>query len=415
MKKIVATVLSVLMLGSLSAGVLAGCASKDSGALSFWAYEPSSSEDIAGLRRLVSDFTEEAGIVVNLNLVPKDEYNTSFNTSLLGSKKPDVAYLDQPLIADYASDGTLAELSSFYSENGYTSDGFFDGAYTTVTYGEGVYGVPLTMTTTVVFYNKDYVSEDALPASWAEWLALGEELPAQTALFDGIGNGGYMSWYFQAFLSNAGGSLMNEGNTEITFNSEQGVTAAQMLREMYNLSPAEYRNSTNAFGNGHTLFKLGSSSDIETIYDAFPNLDFGVTAFPPQETGDTSYSNIGGENLVILESSKKKDDAEKLIAYLLRGENVKQIAQFTGNFAALKEYAVVEEGDVCAEMKQVVLDQLDTAQARPSVAGWLYVNDNYIATALENILAEDASDISAADILAQLDTAASQAKSYLKI
>ena len=76
---------------------------------------------------------------------------------------------------------------------------------------------------------------------------------------------------------------------------------------------------------------------------------------------------------------------------------------------------MVEEGDVCAEMKQVVLDQLDTAQARPSVAGWLYVNDNYIATALENILAEDASDISAADILAQLDTAASQAKSYLKI
>lgn len=412
MKKMITVALAALMTGAVGFGVLAGCVNSNSEALSFWAYEPASSADIAGLRELIADFEEETGIVVNLNLVAKDNYNTSFNTSLVGSRKPDVAYLDQPLIADFASDGTLAELSSFYTQYGYAEDDFFAGAYDTVTYGDGVYGVPLTITSTVLFYNKEYVSEDELPASWEEWLALGESRPSDVALFDGIGNGGYMSWYFQAFLSNAGGSLMNEEGTEVTFNGEQGVTAAQMLRDMYNLSPATYRNATNSFGNGNSMFKLGSSSDIETIGDGF-TIDFGVTTFPPQTEGGTSYSNIGGENLVILESSSKKEEAMRLINYLLQESNVKKIAEYTGNFAALKEYATVDADDPYAEMKQVVLTQLETAQARPSVAGWLYVNDNYLATALESILAEGAENISSSEIKGYLDTAAQQATTYI--
>lgn len=411
MKKIITVALAALITGVLGAGVLTGCGG-NSEALSFWAYEPASTEDIAGLRQLVNDFTEDTGIVVNLNLVAKDSYNTAFNTSLVGNKKPDVAYLDQPLVADFAKDGTIAELSSFYTEYGFEEADFFAGAYDTVTYDSGVYGVPLTLTSTVLFYNKEYVSETDLPADWAEWLALGESRPADTALFDGIGNGGYMSWYFQAFLNNAGGSLMNDQNTEVTFNSEQGIEAAQMLREMYNLSPATYRNATNAFGNGNTMFKLGSSSDIETIGDGF-TIDFGVTTFPPQEEGGIGYSNIGGENLVILNDSDKKEEAMQLIAYLLEEANVKKIAEYTGNFAALKEYAVVEEDDPYADMKEVVLKQLETAQARPSVAGWLYVNDNYLATALENILAESASSIDETGIKGYLDTAAQQAKTYI--
>ena len=185
-----------------------------------------------------------------------------------------------------------------------------------------------------------------------------------------------------------------------------------MLRDMYNLSPANLRNATNAFGNGNAMFKLGSSSDIENIGNAF-TIDFGVTAFPPQTEGGTSYSNIGGENLVILDASKNRTDAEALIAFLLREENMQKIAEYTGNFAAVKEYAVVAEDDPYAAQKQVVLQQLDTAQARPSVAGWLYVNDSYLATALESILAEDQAAITAAEIGAFLDTAAQQAASYL--
>lgn len=409
MKKFLTAVLAALMACTVSLGVLAGCGG-GSDTLSFWAYEPSSAEDIAGLRSLVQEFTDETGVAVNLNLVPKDNYNTAFNTALVGNKRPDVAYLDQPLIADFAADGTLAELSPFYTANGLTGEDFFAGAYDTVEYDGGVYGVPLTMTTTVLFYNKEYVSE--LPASWADWLALGQNRPADTALFDGIGSGGYASWYFQAFLSNVGGSLMDASNETVTFNSDQGVAAAQMLRDMYNLSPANLRNATNAFGNGNAMFKLGSSSDIENIGNAF-TIDFGVTAFPPQTAGSTSYSNIGGENLVILDGTKKRDDAEALVAFLLREENMQKIAEYTGNFAAVKEYAVVAEDDPYAAMKQVVLQQLDTAQARPSVAGWLYINDNYLATALESILAEDQSAITAEAIGAFLDTAAQQAASYL--
>ena len=308
MKKFLSILLSaVVLFGAVS---LFGC-NKESGstALQFWAYQPNTQADQNEFKDMLKEFTAETGIEVKPNFITKDDYKTTFNASLRAKNKPDVAYLDQPLVAKYAEEGVLYAMDDAIDASEYLSSlEYFEGAYETTVYKGKTYALPLTITTSVLFYNKDLVSEPF--ETWDEWLAIAKTLDeSQSGLFEGIGNGGYASWYFQVFLENVGGSFMNEDETAVTFNDAKGVEAANMIKDLYEATPKSIRDSSNAFGHGLIATKLGSSYDIDTITNSFPNLNFGVIKVPVPNEGDTSYSNIGGENLVVLESTKNKEDA----------------------------------------------------------------------------------------------------------
>lgn len=392
--------LLILFLGVTTLFGLAGCGSTSSDTLSFWAYQPSTTEDLTEFKELIAEFTAETGIKVNPNFVAKDNYKRTLNSALSSSKKPDVSFLDQPMIADYAADGTLADITSLLTADIFDKDNYFDGAYDTTIYNEKRFGVPLNVTTSVLFYNKSLVSVENVPTTLEEMLNL--NVASDKALFEGIGTGGYAAWYFQVFLENFGGQLIDIENKNVTFNNTQGQEAAKYIQDLYAKSPKNIRDSNNAFGNGNVMFKLGSSSDIETLQKSFPGLDFGVTLIPSGST-TTSYSNIGGENLVVFNHSDLKEEAVQLIEFLMEKENNQKICDYTGNLSSIKDYAETTD-----ELEQVVINQLATACARPSIADWITVNDNYIGAALEFILAD-----SPQDIKEKLDFAAQQANSLL--
>lgn len=385
-------VFSVVLVGAMAVTTvfgLTGCGSdseseSDSNELAFWAYEPQSLEDKKDFESLITKFTDDTGIKVKVSFVPKDSFNTKLNSALANGKGPDISYLDQPRMAEFGSDGTLVDLTDKISKSETISqDKFFDSAYDTCLLDGKTYGVPLTITTSVFLYNKKLVNENNLPKDWDDMLKIAKEVAANPtkAAFDGIGSGGYASWYFQAFLSCAGGSYTNDDLTDLTFNDQHGVDACQFLVDLYNYSPEEIRNSTSAFGNGNVAFTLGGGSDIDSLQTNFPDLDFGAMLIVPQKEGGTSYSNIGGENLVVYNASEKQDAAFQFIEFLSKEENSEKVAKYTGNFSSLKALAKTDN-----KLKKVVLKQLETAVARPQLNGWLEVNDNYLASALETIL-----------------------------
>lgn len=404
--------ISVALVGAMAVTAmvgLTGCggdseSESDSNELAFWAYEPQSLEDKKDFETLIKNFTDDTGIKVKVSFVPKDSFNTKLNSALANKKGPDVSYLDQPRMAEFGSDGTLVDLTEKVNKSETISqDKFFESAYDTCLLDEKVYGVPLTITTSVLLYNKKLVNENNLPKDWDDMLAIAKEVAANPtkAAFAGIGSGGYASWYYQAFLSCAGGSFTNEELTDLTFNSQSGVDACQFLVDLYSYSPEEIRNSTSAFGNGNVAFTLGGGSDIDSLQTNFPDLDFGAMLVVPQKEGGTSYSNIGGENLVVYSTSSKQDEAFQFIEYLSKEENSQKVAEYTGNFSSLKALAKTDN-----PLKEVVLKQLETAVARPQINGWLEVNDNYLASALETIL-------NGGEIQKNLDDAVSTSKAAL--
>ena len=411
-KKIVSVGLTAtLLVGSMA--MLSGCGSKDKaddGVMKVWVYEPSSTDDKAGYDGIAKAFTAETGIDVKIQYIPKDDFNEKLNAALHAGDEPDVSFLDQPRMAEFSSDGTLLDLKDYIAKSSAISeDTFFSSAFDTCVLDGGTYGVPLTLTTSVVLYNKDLVEKlisDSQIKSWKEWENVSKEVAANpsVAAFEGIATGGYASWYFQTFLCSAGGNLADGAN--LTFNDQHGVDACEFLKTLYSYSPEEIRNGSDSFGNGKIAFRLGGGSDIKNYQTSFPDLNLGAMLVPPQNEGDTSYSNIGGENLVIYSTSTKQDEAFQFVEYLTKKDNSQKIADYTGNFSASKEAAEAEaEGN---ELMQVVYEQLNTAVARPQLNGWIYVNDNYLADALVSILLEDK------DIQSTLDTAKETAEAYIK-
>ncbi len=418
--KKITTILFSLFL-ALSLSVVTGCKdnSENGGSdepINFWAYQPSKQTDQTAYKNLIAEFTAETGIKVKLLMVVKDSYNKSLNAAISSRSKPDLAYLDQPRISDYAHDDTIAKLDEYIANSeGIDNTKFFASGLATTMYKGSQYGVPLNMTTSVLFYNKDIVATP--PTSWQEWLNTPVTGPNQS-LFDGIGTGGYAGWYYQVFLANNGGKLLNDAGTAVAFNDAKGVEAAKMIQDLYTFDKPQgsiNRSANNAFGRGLIAYKLGSSSDIDALDTNYPNLNYGISMIPPKVKGEKSYSNMGGENLVIFNHSPKKANCLKLIEFLLREENINKIASFTGNFPAIEEYANIESIPVIKEesraRKAVILEQLKNSVPRPVVPKWIEVNDQYLGIAIsDKVLSEDPAR---RDIQSALDEAATAANRRL--
>lgn len=404
MKRKLAILLVVIMLVSALSTLLVACQKSNDG-LRLYLYSPDNDNMKTVYEDMLKDFTNETGIKVNAVYVAKDNYNTKLkNAFSSGGKAPDVFYLDQPVLSDIAN-LCLNLNEGFFAEEGeegiHLSD-FYQCALDTVYYKGEVLAVPFSLTTSIILYNKDLVT--SVPKDWNEWI--NTDVANGKALFGTLGSAGYLSWYFQAFLKSAGGDLVKDG--KVTFNDEHGFDAALMIANLYAKSPRSVTDSSNAFTNGNVYYRLAHNSDIYNAWATNPDFcenHVGATLFIPQKESQTSYSNIGGENIAIAKNSSNVEGAKKLVEFLLREENVdKAIAN---NFSANKKYAKVRTSDPITgaqysqklqETMAVVLEQLNYATARPVVKGLIEVNDNYLAQALANILDNGANIQEALDL-----------------
>jgi ABC-type glycerol-3-phosphate transport system substrate-binding protein len=367
---------------ALVAGCTAGGAGANANTLEFWAYEPNSIVQKEALEQLIVEFETANDIDVRVTYVPKDSFNTKLNSSIAVGRNPDVSYLDQPLTPRFAGDGLLLDVTE-QLEAGLGADSFAPAAMDTNVVEGRVYGVPLSMTTVALYYNKALVASP--PTTWEEWLDSARDVyvPNTTAAFEGIGGGGWGAWLFPAFVHSGGGSMVSASQDAATFGDEAGVEAASFLVELQSYSDQAVRQSENAFGNGIVAYKVSGPWEIEALSKNFPNLDFGVAPLPARE-GFSPVSNIGGENLVIFSNSTKQELAYELVEFLTGAEGMQVMAGVTGNFATNLEAAAALDY-VSDPMLAVFAAQLENAIPRPTLTDWLKVNDEIVGSALDSI------------------------------
>lgn len=375
--------------------------------LIFWAYEPQSMAHKNQYQALINVFEAENDIKVRVSWVVKDSYNQRLNNAILNNRQPDIAYLDQPIMASYVKHGHVLDITEKFNQSTIIQPSdFFAASLDTVTFDGKYYGMPLTIGTSVFLYNKTYITAPEDIKCWADVLAVAnEKTSGDLAAFEGVGAGGYAGWYFGGFLKAAGSNLMNDDLTEVNFANEHAVEAMEYLRALYALSPDNIRNSQHPFGNGKALFKLGGGHDIDSLRTNFPNLKFGAMLMPPKEVGGTSYASVGGDNLIIFKKSKKADIAFKFMEFLNSESNALKIAEFTGNFPA-NDTAIKDHYQNDPE-RLVLREQLKTAVPRPKIEGWITVNDNNLGAAIEEILT------TTVDIQTRLNRAKREAEAYL--
>jgi len=368
--------------------------------ITYWHFEPREKEAKDALTQAFDMFNaQNPNIHAELVMVPKDDFNVKLQTAVAAGAGPDASIIDQPLVATYASQGALLSLDGYISQE--EKDEFVPGALETNYYKGELFGLPLDFVCVALYYNKALVPNP--PETWDELLAIAEEVsdPDNNIAAIQIPGGGYGAWIWPAFVAAAGGTMLNEDQTEAAFNNEAGQAALQLWVDLIELSPKNIREAGDAFPAGHLAFLVSGPWEYEGWRANYPDFkDYGITLIPMK----TQYAtNIGGQNLVAYSSSKNPDAAVELLKFLTTDE-IQSIPKilFEGNPSkkALKDL-YKDDPD-----HQVFSDQLQYATARPAVVNWIKINDEVVATAIDRAFAGES-------VKQVLDEAAEQANAIL--
>nr|WP_204954203.1 extracellular solute-binding protein [Metabacillus crassostreae] len=326
----------------------------------------------AGIADAVAAFEEEHDVKVKV--VEKTYAQQIEDLRLDGpaGTGPDVLTMPGDQIGTAVTEGLVKELT--VGED--VQSIYTDVAMQSQTVEGKVYGLPKAVETTVLFYNKDLVSEDQLPTTLDGWYDLSKEMTdgekfGFLALFDQI-------YYAQSIMSGYGGYIFgkdDKGNydpTDIGLNNEGAVEGAQYIQKFYKegLFPAGIigEQGINVLD---TLFTEGKAAAVisgpwNTEPYAKAGINYGVVKLPELSNGDNMSSFVGVKSYNVSGYSKNAELAQELVVFLANEENSRKRFEITKEVPAVASLAndpVVAE-DVSA---QAVAEQSQFAELTPNI------------------------------------------------
>lgn len=113
----------------------------------------------------------------------------------------------------YAVDGMIQDLSGIYEKAGLAEEDFVEPAIEAATIDGALYGVPLDIHPLTMFYNKELVSEEEVPETYEDLVALNDKLQAQdpSLYVMGIPGSGISEQYWMALAAQYGIELESDG------------------------------------------------------------------------------------------------------------------------------------------------------------------------------------------------------------
>lgn len=264
---------------------------------------------------------------------------------------------------------------------------FLDVVYQDAVIGGKIYGLPLSVDTLVMFYNRDLLNNAGISLPPTDWRQFQSEvkkitllardnsiIQAGTAL--GAGENILHAPDIISILMMQNGARMTDSSGDATFdqippsqsgsNYNPGVEAVRFYtdfalpsREVYSWN-LQMPSSRQAFAQGLVGFYFGYSSDVEYIESGSKGkLNYGLNKIPQIEGNpEINFANYWLET--VSKKSKHIDEAWDFIQFMTQAEQVKKYLTATKRPTALR--ALVDEQKDDEELK-VFASQLLTTQS----------------------------------------------------
>ncbi len=197
-------------------------------------------------------------------------YEDKINASVTSHDLPDILYVDGPNISNYAVNGIIVPIDSYFTKE--DMDDFVESIKVQGTYDGKLYAMGATESSVALFYNKDMTDaagitmpdkmEDAL--TWSEFREIAGKLTkdgvAGTNIIMDQGEGlPYVLEHF--WISNGTDFVSEDGSTaEGYVNSEKGVEAATFLNGLIQDGYANVDPIQQEFHNGKCATMLGGGN-----------------------------------------------------------------------------------------------------------------------------------------------------------
>ncbi len=405
MKRLIAG-LSLVCSLLLSVNMFAACGGDgssqsggDSGEITLRFWNGFTGLDGDSMDEMIKDFNDEyAGeIKVSADKMAWDTLFTKITTTKTNLKSaPHIVAMSNSRVAGMVERDLLLPIDDIASVLGVTQEDYIASAWSTGILDGKRYSFPLDIHPTAMYYNKDLITEEELPATWEEFLAVCEE---KTDPETGVYGFAVPSMYsitkdiFASMLLQNGGDLYDSENTAV-YNSQEGVEALQYLCDLvykYGVSPKDV-----GAGGDYTLFKTGKSVfyfDGPWMLNSFDLIEnretanVGVAAMPGA-VGENGVSYSGSHQFTLM-SNTVTDDRTKEACYTF----IKYIQQHSLGWAKAGQVPALKEVLDSEEYKSIAALQPFTETAYKADLGkadykYFYEGYNYMGVAVSNAISD---------------------------
>lgn len=292
-------------------------------------------------KEVVKAYNAKGGDTVEMTEVPFAELVQKYATAIAGGQAPDALSLDLIYNPAFAAAGQLEDLSDWAKALPYFNS-LSPSHVKLGTYDGKVYGMPLSVETSIFAWNKDLYKQAGLdpekaPTTWEEITANAEKIRALGGdtygfYFSGGGCGGCMIFTFTPLTWGAGADILSEDSKTATLDTPQMRKAVEIYR---NLVAKDTVPAGSASDNGvnfltFTNGKIGQQSlgafAIGTLVTQHPEINFGVTLIPSVDGKTSSFA--GGDNFVVTKGTPKLELVKKFLEFTYSLEGQKIMAKF---------------------------------------------------------------------------------------
>lgn len=273
--------------------------------------------------------------------VPFSELVQKYATAIAGGQAPDALSMDLIYNPAFAAAGQLEDLTDWAKKLPYFNS-LSPSHVRLGTYQDRVYGLPLSVETSVFAWNKDLYKKAGLdpekaPATWEEITTNAEKIrklgdDTYGFYFSGGGCGGCMIFTFTPLTWGAGADILSADGKTATLDTPQMRKAVDYYRDMVkkDLVPASAASDNGANFLTFTNGKIGQQSlgafAIGTLVTEHPDINFGVTLIPGVDGKPSSFA--GGDNFVITKGTKKIDAVKEFLEYIYSMDGQKVMAKY---------------------------------------------------------------------------------------
>jgi len=273
--------------------------------------------------------------------VPFGELVQKYATAIAGGQAPDALSMDLIYTPAFAAAGQLEDLTDWAKSLPYFNS-LSPSHVKLGTYQDKIYGLPLSVETSVFAWNKDLYKKAGLdpekaPATWEEIEANAEKIrklgdDTYGFYFSGGGCGGCMIFTFTPLVWGAGADILSEDSKTATRDTPQMRKAVGFYRDMVkkDLVPASAASDNGTSFLSFTNGKIGQQSlgafAIGTLVTQHPEINFGVTLIPSVDGAPSSFA--GGDNFVITKGTTKLDAVKDFLEYTYSPDGQKIMAKY---------------------------------------------------------------------------------------
>lgn len=273
--------------------------------------------------------------------VPFSELVQKYATAIAGGQAPDALSMDLIYTPAFAAAGQLEDLTDWAKKLPYFNS-LSPSHVRLGTYQDRIYGLPLSVETSVFAWNKDLYKKAGLdpekaPATWEEIEANAEKIrklgdDTYGFYFSGGGCGGCMIFTFTPLVWGGGADILSADGKTATLDTPQMRKAVGFYRDMVkkDLVPAGAASDNGSNFLSFTNGKIGQQSlgafAIGTLVTSHPDINFGVTLIPGVDGKPSSFA--GGDNFVITKGTKKIDAVKEFIEYIYSMDGQKVMAKY---------------------------------------------------------------------------------------